>query len=99
MAGLNPPWTQGVDPDAGEVLNWEIMPDTAQPCSLCLHDLPTRKLLLALEWCRSRLGPEIDGDHPDGTWTYTELPGLGTVFTLPSSEIIFEMRMVEPWNQ
>lgn len=53
----------------------------------------------ALVWARSRLGPEADWTTPRGAWMWSEIPGLGTLVTLPNEEILFEMRLVEPWQQ
>jgi len=52
----------------------------------------------ALVWARSRLGPEASGVNPRGAWMWSEIPGLGTLVTLPDEEILFEMRLVEPWQ-
>lgn len=66
--------------------------------SIVLPDMPTRALDRTILWCRDRAGSENTEDNPDGRWAWTIIPGTGTVITLPSPELMFEMRLVQPWN-
>ena len=74
------------------------MQEDDEPYSMVLPEMPDRALDRAILWCRSRLGSELGESNPDGRWCWTMIPGLGTVLTMPSEEIICEMKLVQPWN-
>lgn len=80
------------------VLAWGIMDQDQEPDSITLFNPTPLQRGRAWTWCRQRCGPPWSEENPDGTWMWTELPGLGVVITLPSREDRFEMRLVEPWN-
>jgi hypothetical protein len=65
---------------------------------MCLSEMNQRDPMMALDWCRAKPGAELSETNPEGTWAHTRLPGIGTVITLPDDELLFEMRLVEPWR-
>ena len=75
------------------------MDPEAEPTSITLADLTPVQRAWTWTWCKSRWGPPWSEEDPAGTWIWQDLPGLGTVITLPSREDQVEMRLVEPWRR
>jgi hypothetical protein len=73
--------------------------DVNEPTSIRLpRDHTPMQRLLAWEWCRARWGEPCSHHNPTGAWAWSDIPGVGTVITLPDQGSAVEMRLVEPWN-
>lgn len=56
------------------------------------------ELARLLEWCQARCGDPVTDITPAGAWRWDWIDVSTVQVTLPSTELVCEMSLTEPWR-